>query len=1142
MKKHAALSMVAVSAVIGAGQAGCSTDERPGPPALGLSPDVYTVSVEALTLSALPSCNGIGDAGADAADAGTSGKVPLGTVGVVTGPPVAMYRCTGKGAGNGWTLIACDLTDTGQVAYASDPPALWACVSHATDAGAAYAWTSVALPDAGPPGPQGPAGATGVTGAAGATGPQGLAGSTGAQGLTGATGAAGSTGPAGATGAEGLGGPAGASGATGAQGPAGATGATGATGLQGPAGAAGPGAGPSCTNILGQEATYPAGGNVYAIASADFNSDGTEDLVGGFQSGRCSGGVSVLLGNGNGTFQSPSEFTAVDDPSSVAIGDLNGDGQLDLAVANFNGCSDSNGNVVSILLGQGGGSFQQPPNLVPVGPNPNSVAIADVNGDGKPDLVVAVSDLVPILHDGTYVGGNVSVLLGNGDGTFQSPLEPLTYSSSDSTWSSPTSVSIGDLNGDGKLDIAVAIGAFTTSGGVISGYLPGNVGVLLGNGDGTFQAAILNEIGTYPLSVAIGDLNGDEIPDLAAANFASSTLSILIGNGDGTFQSQLVYDTPNEPYGIAIGDVDGDGKPDVVAADQGSNEITVVSGGTFAPANFPAPGMPGSVAIADFNNDGKPDLALGLSSPTVAGNGAGVVLETCESDAGASPVTRAASIAISPTSPCLPTSGGSIQFSASVPAPAGLALNLTSSVDWQSTDQGSILAFSSSTPGLATTVSGASGTTTVLALEDGAFGSASLSVGCGSSEVCCQSGGQSVPTCSSSCPLGSQVCNVASDCPSGAACTSGTCSCPGASQSCGNACVTVRDTLTDVNNCGACGVSCAPVGTSCSGGSCVCASTTTVTNLTIAPLSTNLVPLGGTLQLSATATLNGAPGVDVTQLMQWGATPTNVAGVSGGTVSGLSPGSATITGSLCGTTATSSSRNVAGPAPVTVYVPCSTGTDSTSLANADADPTTGQCTSGNECCAWYGLPPNSTSSANGTAPTSVLSVGCGSSFCTNSSSEPPSIVCSAEGTTCPSGTGCGVGYLACNCSLNEANTTAAEGISVCDSNFAGNAGGPGGTTPPSGGTQPPPGSGGPGGSVTLCASETTCPTGDVCCLVNGNGVCTPGTCASGSTTLCAGTSDGTYCSNATGGASPSCVLSSTQVELSSGPVTVYECQ
>src|SRR6266852_2860168 len=184
-------------------------------------------------------------------------------------------------------------------------------------------------------------------------------------------------------------------------------------------------------------------------------------------------------------FQAQTTFATGTNPVSVAIGDFNGDGKLDLAVAN----SSSRSNTVSVLLGNGDGSFQ-PQTTFATGSTPTSVAIGDFNGDGKLDLAVANAN-----------SANVSVLLGNGDGSFQAQT---TFA----TGFIPESVAIGDFNGDGKLDLAVANGG------------DNNVSVLLGNGDGSFQAQTTFATGTNPQSVAIGDFNGDGERDLAVANNA----------------------------------------------------------------------------------------------------------------------------------------------------------------------------------------------------------------------------------------------------------------------------------------------------------------------------------------------------------------------------------------------------------------------------------------------------------------------------------------------------------------------------------------------------------------------------------------------------------------------------------------------
>jgi hypothetical protein len=363
---------------------------------------------------------------------------------------------------------------------------------------------------------------------------------------------------------------------------------------------------------------------------ADLNGDDRPDLV---VADKFADAVSVVLGNGDGTFRARQLLTTGSNPTSVAVLDVNGDGKPDLVVTN------STGNTVGVFLGDGSGAFQ-PQQAFPAGNNPFAVALlddrgkpVDINGDGKPDLVVANR------YDGT-----VEVLLGNGDGTFHYPLgDPNkgTYP----VGFMPRSVAVADVNGDGKPDLIIANGG--------NSYMPGStVSVLLGNGDGTFgntfdpvsHRFIMEadvpplEVGTRPYSVAVADVNGDGKPDLVVANYANNTLSMLLGNGDGTFggvfdpasrrfegpaKTIQVVAYPNDvayPNSVVLADVNGDGKPDLVVTDGYNDHRVSVLLNTTAPGaatpSFAGPQTfdvgphPTSVSVTDVNGDGKPDLVV----------------------------------------------------------------------------------------------------------------------------------------------------------------------------------------------------------------------------------------------------------------------------------------------------------------------------------------------------------------------------------------------------------------------------------------------------------------------------------------------------------------------------------------------------
>jgi hypothetical protein len=319
---------------------------------------------------------------------------------------------------------------------------------------------------------------------------------------------------------------------------------------------------------------YPVGPRPYAVAAGDFRGIGIQDLV---TANYNSNTVSVLLGNGDGTFRAATPYTAGSSPIYVVVGDFNGDGNLDVATANWSA------GTVSILLGNGDGTFQAPRNFA-AGGLPGGMDIGDLNGDGNLDLVVADSSTA-----------DVSVLLGNGDGTFKSAVR---YA----TGLGCRDVKIGDFNGDGIPDLAA----------VSQG--PATLSVLLGNGDGTFQAAKSYTTGTNPTFVATADLNGDGMLDLVAADYSAGTLNVFLGNGDGTFQNAGHYAAGTNPGNIVVSDVNGDGIADLVVPNYGSGKVSVLVGngnGSFqAPLTFNAHQGPYGVALGDFNGDGLPDLAV----------------------------------------------------------------------------------------------------------------------------------------------------------------------------------------------------------------------------------------------------------------------------------------------------------------------------------------------------------------------------------------------------------------------------------------------------------------------------------------------------------------------------------------------------
>ncbi len=393
-------------------------------------------------------------------------------------------------------------------------------------------------------------------------------------------------------------------------------------------------------------ASFVAGSDAVAVAAADLNGDGHVDLA---VADAGTDTVNVFFGSGTGTFSAGPVLALSAPPTAILSGDFNGDGKPDLAVAASPGSSNA-GTTVTVFLNDGNGTFAGGQVTTVEGgagsSEPVAIAAGDFNADGHLDLVAT-----------DYTDSEVSVLLGTGTGTFAAPVtEPV--------GADPTAVAVADLNGDGHPDVAVTSTLTAATGTSTSDDGGDGLLVLLGTGTGQFTAGSITPLTASGSSaLTAGDLTGDgKAIDLAVGN-ADGTVSTLVDNGTGTLTVSASPSTAAASTGVAVADLNLDGDGDVVSADgggtysAGSATVTVIPGaglGAVGTAEQVAVGsVPQGLAVADLNGDGLPDVV------TVGGGTATVLLNTTA----VTPVATATTLAATPAS-----------------APAGTAVTLTATV------------------------------------------------------------------------------------------------------------------------------------------------------------------------------------------------------------------------------------------------------------------------------------------------------------------------------------------------------------------------------------------------------------------------------------------------------------------------------
>lgn len=349
------------------------------------------------------------------------------------------------------------------------------------------------------------------------------------------------------------------------------------------------------SGAFGPAAKFPAGpGYAFYLATGFFNSDNAPDLAVTNSPVQGAGSVSMLLGNGKGTFGAPVSYTVGPAPATIVAADFDGNGKLDLAALD---AEVGIVNKVWVLLGNGDGTFQTAKSTAS-GTGSGYLAFADLNHDGKQDLVIA-----------DQFASAMAVMMGNGDGTFQASNEYL-------IGAEPVSIGLLPL-GDGTTLISTGDNA---SGSVVS-YLSRSTGII--------TSPQLQHLGVGPAAVAAANLNAAGQPDLVITDAAAGNVYVMLATGNGQFGNPATISLGSQPGALVMADVNGDNNADAIVADVNGLDVLLGNGnGTFQPVKtFAAGGTLSSVTVADFNLDQKPDVAAANAATggisLFVGNGGG---------------------------------------------------------------------------------------------------------------------------------------------------------------------------------------------------------------------------------------------------------------------------------------------------------------------------------------------------------------------------------------------------------------------------------------------------------------------------------------------------------------------------------------